>query len=428
MLSGSITTFSKVHFIPTNPTAADIKIEDIAHALSMMCRANGHVERFFSVAQHSINCSLEAKARGYSKKVQLACLMQDACKAYLADIPRTVKSQLPQYVLFEENLQMIIYRKYLDSELTEEEKTKISEIEDSMLYYEVMELMEEKICDIEPALRGTPNFATRDFKVIEHQFLNTYTNLIAPDASRQSLDRNIVSVGIDSCMGKWLVVALTDNGFEVNLIKNIGDVCKKYKDADSIIVDMPIGLPESLTDIRPDCELRKRLKGKASVVFNTPCRQAVYAANYTKAIEENRKVLQGSISPCANAMIPKIREIDSFLCENSEWKNRLVESHPEFCFAALNKNNPILDNRQTLLGVQKRMEALSKYYPESYAVVEQFQKISHLTMSSKLDHVIDALALAVIGVLGTKNGFFTIPTVPMEDSRKIKMQIMAAKI
>ena len=37
-----ITTFSKTNFNTLNPNPDEVKIEDIAHALSLMCRANGH--------------------------------------------------------------------------------------------------------------------------------------------------------------------------------------------------------------------------------------------------------------------------------------------------------------------------------------------------------------------------------------------------
>lgn len=103
-----ITTFSGEKFNPLNPDVEKIKIGDIAHALSMLCRANGHFKSFYSVAQHSINCANEAKARGYSLRVQLACLLHDASEAYLSDITRPVKEKFTQYHEFEKNLQNVI--------------------------------------------------------------------------------------------------------------------------------------------------------------------------------------------------------------------------------------------------------------------------------------------------------------------------------
>ena len=39
-----ITTYTGKHFDPVNPDASLLCIEDIAHALSLLCRGNGHVE------------------------------------------------------------------------------------------------------------------------------------------------------------------------------------------------------------------------------------------------------------------------------------------------------------------------------------------------------------------------------------------------
>ena len=57
-----ILTYTKKMFDPLRPDAALIDIRDIAHALSMLCRANGHFKTFYSVGQHSINCAKEAEA------------------------------------------------------------------------------------------------------------------------------------------------------------------------------------------------------------------------------------------------------------------------------------------------------------------------------------------------------------------------------
>ena len=146
-MSEFITTYSKIHFTPTAPISADIKIEDIAHALSLMCRANGHFKSFFSVAQHSINCSIEARERGYSKRIQLSCLLHDASEAYICDITRPVKKHLPQYLEFEDRLQKAIWNKYLEEPLNDEETRQVFEIDDAMLHYEFLNFMGEQIFD-----------------------------------------------------------------------------------------------------------------------------------------------------------------------------------------------------------------------------------------------------------------------------------------
>ena len=78
---GTITTYMGHRFDPVNPQMETLDIRDIAHALSLTCRGNGHVKQFFSVGQHCIMCAREAEARGYSKRVILACLLHDASEA-----------------------------------------------------------------------------------------------------------------------------------------------------------------------------------------------------------------------------------------------------------------------------------------------------------------------------------------------------------
>ncbi|CDA14135.1 uncharacterized protein BN537_01460 [Firmicutes bacterium CAG:212] len=44
-----ITTYTRKHFDPVNPDPELICIEDIAHALPLICRGNGQVSSFWSV-------------------------------------------------------------------------------------------------------------------------------------------------------------------------------------------------------------------------------------------------------------------------------------------------------------------------------------------------------------------------------------------
>ena len=89
-----ITTYTKKYFDPLNVDESLLDIKDIAHALSLICRGNGHVQYFYSVAQHSLACAKEAKARGYSKEVILGCLLHDGSEVYLSDVTRPIKKEL----------------------------------------------------------------------------------------------------------------------------------------------------------------------------------------------------------------------------------------------------------------------------------------------------------------------------------------------
>ena len=118
-MSEYITTYTGQHFEPTNPDPELIRIEDIAHALSMICRGNGHVKTFWSVGQHCICCAREAAARGLSNRMVLACLLHDASECYMSDVPTPFKNELPEYQEQEEHLltflqQDTVYQKYYD--------------------------------------------------------------------------------------------------------------------------------------------------------------------------------------------------------------------------------------------------------------------------------------------------------------------------
>lgn len=170
-----ILTYTNVKFYPLEPVAEDIKIEDIAHSLSLMTRANGHLKHFYSVAQHAINCYKEAKARGYSERVQLGCLMHDASESYISDLTRPVKSLLSEYFVIEEKLQRLIYEKYGLGDLSEEEQLQIRLVDDVILYYEFIELMGAPVVPgIPPEVVMDHDFSLRDFGDVEKEFRNVF--------------------------------------------------------------------------------------------------------------------------------------------------------------------------------------------------------------------------------------------------------------
>jgi hypothetical protein len=94
-------------FYPLDPRPMEIHIEDIAAALSKLCRYGGHCKRFYSVAEH---CVLMARAA--SPSVAFEALMHDASEAYLSDVIRPVKSSLPEYLAIERRLEAAIAERF----------------------------------------------------------------------------------------------------------------------------------------------------------------------------------------------------------------------------------------------------------------------------------------------------------------------------
>ena len=172
-----IMTCSHNMFDPLNPEVELIDIHDIAHSLSMLCRANGHFRSFYSVGMHCVNCAKEAIARNYSRKVQLACLLHDGSEAYLSDVTRPVKEEIPRYREIEDPLQDVIWQKFLGEALTEEEYRQVFEIDDDILENEFPALMGAKFKETVPALRSEPQFQFEDFQKTEKEFLALFHTL-----------------------------------------------------------------------------------------------------------------------------------------------------------------------------------------------------------------------------------------------------------
>jgi uncharacterized protein len=78
-------------------------IDEMAHALAMICRYGGHCRRFFCVAEHSILVAM------ICEQLELADpyegLMHDGHEGYLLDLPKPWKAALPGYVELERRLE-----------------------------------------------------------------------------------------------------------------------------------------------------------------------------------------------------------------------------------------------------------------------------------------------------------------------------------
>jgi hypothetical protein len=90
-------TFTGRKFYPMSPSAEDVDPVDIAHALSLQCRYNGHVDRFYSVAEHCVLLSRYAEGQGADVLLQLELLLHDAIEAYVGDMVRPLKVNQPEF-------------------------------------------------------------------------------------------------------------------------------------------------------------------------------------------------------------------------------------------------------------------------------------------------------------------------------------------
>ncbi|RZD16594.1 MAG: HD family hydrolase [Candidatus Acididesulfobacter guangdongensis] len=102
-----IQTYTGKKFDFLNPDADSVCIEDIAHALSNICRYTGHTKEFYSVAQHSV-----LAVNNVPDEDSLAALLHDATESYLTDISKPLKTLLPQYRKLEYKVYKVITEKF----------------------------------------------------------------------------------------------------------------------------------------------------------------------------------------------------------------------------------------------------------------------------------------------------------------------------
>lgn len=94
-------------FWPFDPRPGDFSINEIAHALSQICRFNGHTKSFLSVAEHSVWVSLECDPMD-----AIEGLMHDASEAYLGDMIRPLKIGMPEYMKVEQAVEAAIAQQF----------------------------------------------------------------------------------------------------------------------------------------------------------------------------------------------------------------------------------------------------------------------------------------------------------------------------
>lgn len=169
-----IRTYTGKRFVPTDPDPALFCVEDFAHALSLLCRGNGHVKTFWSVGEHCILCAKEAAARGLPSRMVLACLLHDAGECYLSDVPRPFKAGMKAYRELEERMLDMIYTKFLGSPLSRQEQRQLRDIDDAMLWYDLKYLLGGENIGPEPEIHVRIDYTVRPFAEVEKEYLELY--------------------------------------------------------------------------------------------------------------------------------------------------------------------------------------------------------------------------------------------------------------
>lgn len=243
----------------------------------------------------------------------------------------------------------------------------------------------------------------------------------------------MVFIGVDGCKGGWFAVFLAADStnskeWEIGIFNTfsclINSIKENYGPVDFLVlVDIPIGLKEGSKGTRlSDLEARKLLKTRKSSIFPVPCREAVYAENYSKACEINEKLTGKKISKQTWNILPKIRDVDNFLIENEIFRQKIREVSPELCFQVMS-NLPIKYSKKTLEGFLERKEVLRPFFPIVDELVET-ALLKYKRQELVKDDILDVLATAITAKLGYNYGFEYTPQEPEIDNKGLQIQLV----
>jgi len=168
------------------------------------------------------------------------------------------------------------------------------------------------------------------------------------------------AVGVDGCRAGWVCAVAAANGLSVRVVADfdaVWDLAREC-DADRVLVDIPIGLPDAARRAC-DREARERLGSRAATVFFAPVRAALGADTHEAASAANRERTGFGLSIQAWHLVPKIREVDGVLRQTPRARQRVFESHPELAFAAF-AGEPLSEPKSTPEGRARRLDVLRR--------------------------------------------------------------------
>lgn len=230
--------------------------------------------------------------------------------------------------------------------------------------------------------------------------------------------------GVDGCRGGWLVVWRTaPDRLDATVAPRFADVLTLAPSPATIAIDVPIGLTPAGPNGARDCDgaARKRLGPRASSVFTAPCRPALdtfrHSPDYATVSLANREATGRGLSQQCFGIFPKIEEVDALI--DPALQSRVIEVHPELCFAAANDHRPLASAKKTQDGARERVELLERIGIPLHALLIRRAKLLPGTSNDDLLDALIALWTAERFVAGTAQHIGSTDV----DDRGLRMQM-----
>lgn len=230
-------------------------------------------------------------------------------------------------------------------------------------------------------------------------------------------------VGVDRCRAGWFWVALGDgDGWTVGVAPSASEAWRTHRDADRILVDVPIGLPEEGPEERT-CDLlaRELLGARGASVFPVPCRPAVRADGPEEASRINEERTGRGLSAQSRSLLEGIRDFDRLLRSEPRAREVVRETHPEVAFWGLSGGTAVEAGKRDPEGLVERLAILDAHDRRAPRVVSTTLLAFARNRVARHD-VLDALAGAVTALRAS--GLRTLPDDPPLDARGLPMEMV----
>ena len=237
----------------------------------------------------------------------------------------------------------------------------------------------------------------------------------------------MVYVGVDGCRSGWFAAIDQHCNVTTRVYETFASLLGDLGHAERICIDIPIGLPSKENPVRfCDQQARAILKRRRSSVFSPPCRAAANAGSVSKARELNIRELGKSLSEQAWGICRKIAEVDFELRRHPHFITTVVEVHPELCFWALGKGQPMRFTKGNREGHIERIELLAKNDLVMRDVFERERK-KYKRTDVQDDDIVDALVALATARMPTEN-LCRIPSGTQCDSLGLPMQMLHQRL